>query len=153
MMSVTEPRAPLQSAAIPYRVTAAGNLEVLLVTSRRKGRWVCPKGKVKKSISASVSAAAEAFEEAGVVGIIADHAIARYDKARTRGGQDLIISMQMFALKVETEATAWPEMHQRSRRWMTVPQALSAVEDKNLRAALRTLSEELTTAEQTSTDR
>ena len=33
-----------QSAAIPYRSSDAG-LEVLLVTSRRRGRWVLPKGR------------------------------------------------------------------------------------------------------------
>ncbi|HKT53105.1 MAG TPA: hypothetical protein VJP88_01535, partial [Caulobacteraceae bacterium] len=37
-----EPR--LQAAALPWRLTAEGKVEVLLVTSRETRRWVTPKG-------------------------------------------------------------------------------------------------------------
>jgi hypothetical protein len=45
----------MQCAAIPYRRTHAGELEVLLVTSRGKGNWILPKGKVKPGKSAAGS--------------------------------------------------------------------------------------------------
>ena len=35
---------PYQVAAIPIRLTNAGGIEVLLVTSRETKRWVVPKG-------------------------------------------------------------------------------------------------------------
>jgi hypothetical protein len=33
-----------QYGVLPYRVDAEGRLEILLITSRERGRWVVPKG-------------------------------------------------------------------------------------------------------------
>ena len=38
------PPSRLQAAALPWRVSTSGDVEVLLVTSRGTGRWVLPKG-------------------------------------------------------------------------------------------------------------
>jgi 8-oxo-dGTP pyrophosphatase MutT (NUDIX family) len=57
--------AKVQAAAIPYRRDASGTLQVLLVTSKTRGRWVLPKGKVKRGMHPHRAAAMEAFEEAG----------------------------------------------------------------------------------------
>lgn len=57
-----------QYGALPWRVTREGQFEVLLVTSRRRGRWTVPKGWKVNHRSASQSAETEAFEEAGVIG-------------------------------------------------------------------------------------
>ena len=61
-----EPRA--QFAALPWRRNAAGETEVMLITSRETHRWVIPKGWPIKGKSSAKSAAQEAFEEAGVRG-------------------------------------------------------------------------------------
>ena len=57
----------VQSAALPYRVVDS-QIEILLVTSRRKKRWVLPKGVVEPGMSPAESAAKEAWEEAGTEG-------------------------------------------------------------------------------------
>jgi len=67
----------VQSAAIPYRWDEADQLSLLLVTSRRKGCWVLPKGTVSGMLP-HASAAREAFEEAGVIGTIAETSFATY---------------------------------------------------------------------------
>jgi 8-oxo-dGTP pyrophosphatase MutT (NUDIX family) len=63
-----------QSGVLPYRVTA-GKVEVLLVTSTRRKRWIAPKGWIALGLSAAESAAKEALEEAGVSGHVVTPAI------------------------------------------------------------------------------
>lgn len=60
-----------QSAVIPYRFGADG-LEVLLITSRKRKRWVLPKGVVEPGMTPAGSAEKEAFEEAGIEGRVDD---------------------------------------------------------------------------------
>ena len=54
----------IQSGVLPYRVEG-GVMRVLLITSQGGRRWVIPKGIVEPGLSAVVSAAKEALEEAG----------------------------------------------------------------------------------------
>jgi 8-oxo-dGTP pyrophosphatase MutT (NUDIX family) len=61
----------LQVAALPWRTTKKGVLEVLLVTSRDTQRWVVPKGWPEGEESLSQAAAREAQEEAGISGMVA----------------------------------------------------------------------------------
>ncbi|MAK81656.1 NUDIX domain-containing protein, partial [Phenylobacterium sp.] len=63
-----------QAGAVPYRVTDKG-VSVLLVTSRRTGRWVFPKGGLMNGRTPWESAAQEALEEAGVEGEVEDVAL------------------------------------------------------------------------------
>ena len=51
---------------------------MLLVTSRETGRWVLPKGWAEKGLTGSEVAAKEAFEEAGIIGVILDSSIGWY---------------------------------------------------------------------------
>ena len=44
-------------------------LKVLIITSRTTKRWIIPKGWMQPKLGASGSAAVEAWEEAGVLGI------------------------------------------------------------------------------------
>jgi len=93
----------MQCAAIPYRKTEAGNLEILLVTSRGKGNWILPKGNVKPGKSAAVSAAEEAYEEAGARGVIDQALVERFDPlwpGKTEGRTSE--QMQIYALDVDT---------------------------------------------------
>eukprot|EP01041_Mallomonas_annulata_P039872 gene39872-biopygen31591 len=62
-----EPRT--QYAALPWRRRADGGVDVLLITSRDTRRWVIPKGWPIKMLKPGPSAAQEAFEEAGVLGV------------------------------------------------------------------------------------
>ena len=63
-----------QSAVIPFR--GRGNsLEILVITSRRKRRWVVPKGVKEPDLSPQDSAAKEALEEAGIEGDVFPAAI------------------------------------------------------------------------------
>ena len=59
-----------QAGVIAYRVLDDGKVRVLLVTSRDTGRWIIPKGNIKAGEMPCKAAENEAYEEAGVKGII-----------------------------------------------------------------------------------
>jgi 8-oxo-dGTP pyrophosphatase MutT (NUDIX family) len=122
----------LQSAAIPYRFREDGGLEVLLVTSRRKGRWVFPKGQVKPGTLPHSSAAKEAFEEAGVLGKVTDKAIVSHERKRSGAEDTFPDRLLVYPLLVNTEAPGWPEMRERERRWMPLSEAIASVSQRNI---------------------
>ena len=66
-----------QAGAIPFRRGPEG-LRVLLITSRDTGRWVIPKGHVETGQTAAIAAAVEAYEEAGLVGVMSDFPLGFY---------------------------------------------------------------------------
>ena len=57
-----------QVAAIPFRLTADGSFEVMLVTSRTTRRFIVPKGWPMKGKNGRKAATIEAVVEAGVLG-------------------------------------------------------------------------------------
>lgn len=139
-----EPEAGKQSAAIPYRFER-DRLEILLVTSRTRKRWILPKGKIKPGMMANRSAEREAFEEAGVLGRIASEPVGSY---RQRDGiavwGDTVV-VQAYALKVANEIPKWREMHLRKRRWFTMKDAIKSVRDPEIRAVLQSFEQSMMT--------
>ena len=67
----------LQSGVIPYRRTGP-DVQVLLVTSNKRRRWIIPKGYVALGMSSAVSAAKEAWEEGGISGVVSKTPIGSY---------------------------------------------------------------------------
>lgn len=128
----------MQSAAIPYRQDDAGQLEVLLITSRTHRRWIIPKGNVAKGMLPHVSAAREAEEEAGVVGTPANIPVGEYRQVKARSDGSLVpLVVRAFALAVSGELSEWPEKQQRERRWVLIQDAIKTVEDPEIRQLLR----------------
>jgi phosphohistidine phosphatase len=116
-----------QSAAIPWR-RAGEDIEVLLVTSVRRGRWIIPKGVVERDMTAAESALKEAREEAGVDGSISSRAVGSYEYEKW-GGTCIVT---VYLLEVEVEEEDWPERKLRRRRWMSFKKAIKAVENEDL---------------------
>lgn len=133
----------LQSAAIPYRYDADGEVQVLLVTSRKRGKWILPKGNVRPGMAPHSCAAREAFEEGGVIGRVDPNPIAIHIKKR-----GLLRRTAVYALAVTTEAPIWPEKHERKRRWVSLSQALSLTDSRSVQHALRLFSEGYAAARQ-----
>jgi len=134
-----EPRA--QFAALPWRLTAEGEIEVLLITSRETRRWVIPKGWPIKGMSSAKSAAQEAFEEAGVRGKVAKGPVGAYayDK-RLKNGRLQHVRVAVFALQVESEAETYPELGQREKRWLPLAEAATLVAESELMVVLATFT-------------
>ena len=58
-----------QAGVVPFRVEKE-KIKIMLITSRKKQRWIFPKGIIDPGYSASETAVNEAFEEAGIKGKI-----------------------------------------------------------------------------------
>ncbi len=136
-----EPRT--QSAALPWRRSATGEVEVLLITSRDTRRWIIPKGWPIKGLTSPQTAAREAFEEAGVEGDIATKkaGVFHYDK-RLRSGRVQKVRVGVYPLKVDTERAAWPEAQQREKLWTRPPAAAELVQEAELADLLRAFAPE-----------
>jgi len=111
------------------------------VTSRGKGNWILPKGKVKPGKTAAVSAQEEVYEEAGARGMINQALIARVDlSVAGKNFASPSEQMQIFAMEVVDLVMTWPEMFQRQRRWVRLEEAIITVKPSHFRKALKTFA-------------
>jgi 8-oxo-dGTP pyrophosphatase MutT (NUDIX family) len=126
-----------QYAALPIRVRQGGDLEVLLLTSRDTGRWIIPKGWPGRRLTARAAAAREAYEEAGIEGIIQPPGpVGRYHYAKRLEIGEIRITVKVFLLHVERQLDTWPEKTERETRWLSPEQAASMVDEPELAAIL-----------------
>lgn len=134
-MSVAKPI--VQYAALPYRVVD-GHAEVMLVTSRETKRWILPKGRPEKRLKPHEVAAAEAFEEAGIVGTVVKDPFAVFASTkRLKNGHELPCTIKVYLLKVKKVLDDWPERSERQRQWFSPGEAaLSATEEGLIKTLL-----------------
>lgn len=121
-----------QSAAIPYR-WRDGKLEILVITTSKRKRWLVPKGWVEDDLTPWESAAKEAFEEAGVRGRISDRCLGTYQLRKGDG----ISEISVYPLQVEEVMGKWPEKSRRRRRWLSLDKAERLVQPNSLAKILR----------------
>ncbi|MCE7026918.1 NUDIX hydrolase [Jiella sp. CBK1P-4] len=126
-----------QVAALPYRIDPHGKLKLLLVTSRDTGRWVLPKGWPMKGRRPHEAARIEAFEEAGIDGKVSKKAVGKYDYHKDG---EIPCRVQVYPLRVAALRDEWPEMGQRRREWHGPAEAADLVEERDLKALLRSFS-------------
>ncbi|MBI1406761.1 MAG: NUDIX domain-containing protein [Caulobacter sp.] len=132
-MPKSSARAPAhQIGALPWR-RRDGVLEVLLVTSRETRRWVIPKGWPMTGRSDPEAAAAEAWEEAGLKGLIVTAPIGafNYDK-RLKDGEFRECRVKVYPFEVTAERDQWPESGQRERLWVARDEAATLVQEPGL---------------------
>jgi 8-oxo-dGTP pyrophosphatase MutT (NUDIX family) len=130
-------RAPdchLQVAALCWRHAPAP--QVLLVTSLRTRRWILPKGWPQKGLTLSQSAAAEAYEEAGVRGEIWPTPLGEYHYLKEKNGAGLPCRVQVFPLLVTGIEPAFPEKGERKLLWLPFDQAARRIAEPQLRKLL-----------------
>jgi 8-oxo-dGTP pyrophosphatase MutT (NUDIX family) len=138
---------PVQSGALPWRVRRskkAEKAEVLLVTGRRSGRWMIPKGWPVDGKSMADSAAQEAFEEAGIKGKVDPQPIGtfRHVKQHLLFGR-LEVDIQVHTMAVKRELGDWPERGERTRKWFRVEEAAQRVDSEELKVLIVKFGESL----------
>jgi 8-oxo-dGTP pyrophosphatase MutT (NUDIX family) len=130
-----------QSGALPYSVVD-GRLVILLVTSRRTGRWIFPKGSISSGMTAWDSAAKEALEEAGVGGVVSLEPIGSYQIS----DKGVLVDVAIYPLRVELQHDDWDERHERLRHWVLLPEAKRLLADRALVRVAETLERQLKVA-------
>jgi 8-oxo-dGTP pyrophosphatase MutT (NUDIX family) len=128
-----------QFAALPYR-RRDDNVEILLITTRKKRRWSVPKGWPIKRSTPQQTALTEAYEEAGVTGEMGHTQIGRFRKRRQRKREPVLCEVQIFPLEVTRQQHDWPEKYERSRMWVAPRKAAKLVKKSGLRRAIKEFS-------------
>jgi cytidylate kinase len=123
-----------QSAVLPYR-EERNRLEFLLITSRRRKRWVIPKGVRELDMTPAASAAKEALEEAGIEGELSADPIGTYTYEKWGG----TCRVEVFAMAVHTSYDVWSE-DCRDRVWLTPDEAVARLDEPELQQLVRSLA-------------
>jgi 8-oxo-dGTP pyrophosphatase MutT (NUDIX family) len=124
----TSPGLIRQAAVVPVR-----DGQVCLVTSRGGKRWVVPKGCMEPGKTAGEIGLQEAWEEAGLVGLLQHEPVGSYFYEK----DGFTCHVLVFLMQVTDTADTYPESSLRQRCWLSFPQAVLRVEDAGLRAVLR----------------
>src|SRR5947208_13155890 len=104
-----------QAAAIPVRLG-----QVCLISSRNGKRWLIPKGCLEPDKTAGEIALQEAWEEAGLVGVLGRQPVGSY--VYEKAGCTCLVTA--FLMRVSGFAEDWPERGLRERCWVSFAQAL-----------------------------
>ncbi len=122
-----------QSAVIPFR-RKGEDLKILMISSRKKKRWVIPKGIIEPELSPADSAAKEALEEAGIEGRVIPDPIGSYQYEKWGG----VCTAQVFVMAVEKVLDQWEESF-RDRVWLPLPETLLRVKEPELKKIIKGL--------------
>jgi 8-oxo-dGTP pyrophosphatase MutT (NUDIX family) len=126
------PKRTHQVAALPWR-RGEGGLEFLLVTTRTTKRWLIPKGWTMDGKADHDAAAIEAYEEAGVKGLVSSMPAGQYGYVKMlRDGKTRYLNVRVYALQIEEVLEAWPEQAERERRWVSKREALEMIGEPEL---------------------
>ncbi len=127
--------------AIPYR-HVDGEIVFLMITARRTGKWIFPKGGPMEGLTPAESAAEEAYEEAGVRGRVAAAPAGHYRTFRARPGKARAgkacsagktpVLVEMYPLEVAEQLDDWPEKGERKRHWATLAEARRLLSEPGL---------------------
>jgi len=129
-----------QSSVIPYRLQS-GKPEILLISSNKKKHLIVPKGIKDPGLTPQQSAAQEAYEEAGVEGVVAAESLGQYSYPKW-GAVCTVDVYPMEVTKVLPEAE-WKEKH-RGRSWVSPEEAAEALKQRELAPMVKKLAEQLT---------
>jgi len=125
-----------QFGALCYRIHD-GRVEILLITSRKRGRWIIPKGWPMDGETPAGAGATEAYEEAGAVGKLSNSVLGFYAYSKGHAGYRLPIVVAVFPLKVTKLLKDFPEKGQRRRKWVSLKKAAQMVGEPELRRMIK----------------
>ena len=127
-----------QSGVLPYR-RREGKIEVLLITSIRKKKWIIPKGYVEFNLSHFESAKKEAYEEAGVYGENETIELGSFKVNKAIG----ICIIQVFSMEVNKILEDYPDKDKRRRKWFSIEEAAQVVTRPELKQMITALPQKI----------
>jgi 8-oxo-dGTP pyrophosphatase MutT (NUDIX family) len=121
-----------QCAALAYVETANAPL-ILLITTRRRGRWTIPKGWPKAGLPDAELAAREAQEEGGVEGEVGDAPLGSYDYTKRLHLFSWVrCRVAVYPLRVDRQLLTWREKASRTVLWVPPEKAAELVRERQL---------------------
>jgi 8-oxo-dGTP pyrophosphatase MutT (NUDIX family) len=129
-----------QAGVIPYRHHGEA-LQVLLITSRHSGRWLIPKGGIEKNHTPAEAAAREAYEEAGVQGILSATPFGSFTYSKRQRGGAVPASVEVYTMRVTKELKNWPERAERRLKWLPIADAIRLVDAPGIALLLQRFQE------------
>ena len=118
-----------------------GEVQVLLITSRRTRRWIIPKGWPIDEATPSEAAQKEAWEEAGAKGKALETCLGIYSYTKdVNGKRNLPCIVAVFPMQVKGLEKDWPEKAERKRKWVSLKKAANMVDEPELRSMLKTFN-------------
>jgi 8-oxo-dGTP pyrophosphatase MutT (NUDIX family) len=127
-----------QSGVLPYR-RKDNKIEILLITSIRKKKWIIPKGYVEFNLSHFESAKKEAFEEAGVYGENETIELGTFKVHKSIG----TCIIQVFSMEVTRILEDYPDREKRKRKWFSIEEAARNVEIPELKQMITALPQKI----------
>lgn len=121
-----------QFAALCWRIMN-DQIEVCLITSRSRQRWIIPKGWPMHKQTPANAAATEAYEEAGLRGEVADVCIGVYTHSKPEKVGNAPILTMVYPLHVTHIHSEWPEDSQRRRKWFSLKKAAKKLSEPELK--------------------
>lgn len=108
-------------------------LEFLLITSRRRRRWIIPKGWPADRTTPVDAARLEAWEEAGVEGKATPVCLGIYSYNKDLPeGEVLPCVVAVFPIRVRKLSADYPEKADRRRKWFSRKKAAKLVDEPEL---------------------
>ncbi|WCJ26705.1 hypothetical protein M5689_008503 [Euphorbia peplus] len=133
----------LVAGCIPYKKVEGRRVVVLMISTPNGKGLVFPKGGWEDDESLSEAASREAFEEAGVLGLIAEDPLGEWEfrsKSSEKSGSNRVIGGckgYMFALQVTHELDLWPGHSIYNRIWVGIEEAFELCRYEWMRDALQ----------------
>ncbi len=135
--TITTARDIEQAGAICYRRNGSGQLRILLVGSRRNGRWGVPKGHLDPGETSAQAAGREAFEEAGVLGDVEATIFGSFSYHKDSSPHHYHVSVHF--LRVAEVRLDFPEKGTRKQKWFPLKVAIRDAAQPGLKALLSKL--------------
>jgi len=143
MQGVGKDQMRTQFAALCYRMRA-GEVEVLLITTRNTRRWIIPRGWPVHGATPCGAARTEAWEEAGAEGKMLNTCIGIYSYTKVMPDASRTpVMVAVFPMKVKTLKTKFPEAGQRKRGWFSLKKAAARVDEPELKQIIRNFNPKL----------
>jgi 8-oxo-dGTP pyrophosphatase MutT (NUDIX family) len=130
-----------QAGVIAYRIVD-NEVRVLLMTSRETGRWIIPKGNIEPGSAPSEAAEREAYEEAGVRGVVDSMPLGFYTYfKKLNSGERRAATVEVYLLRVTERLKKWPEKGERRVTWVSTGAAIELVAEAGIAPLLRRVAE------------
>jgi len=127
-----------QYGAVCFRyIGDTENIEILVISTRDTGRWIVPKGWPMKKKKPYEAAEIEAWEEAGVNGIVHKTPVGRYTYLKFLDDGDIAPTIvDLFQIEVTDQKNVFKENGQRQIAWVAPDEAARRVRELELKSLL-----------------